>query len=258
MRIVVIGDPHAHPQYDNERFRWLGRYVCEVRPDVVVCMGDLGDFPSLCKHSKAKEKEGKRLREDRLALQDAIETFHGELDAYNAKRRAAKKGAYRPRLVITLGNHDARPVEYATENPEFEGYMDACMAPLHDHGWEVLDFKDPVEVGGFLFCHYFPSGTMGRPVGGANIAQSLLSKGYQSCVVGHDHRFRMASATRFDGTRLHAISAGCYVHDKYREGWCRQTEPMWDRGILRMDGVQNGDFAGYAWLTMAELKRRYG
>ena len=52
MNVLVIGDPHATPSYDNDRFRVLGNYILATRPDVVVCMGDMGDFASLSSHSK--------------------------------------------------------------------------------------------------------------------------------------------------------------------------------------------------------------
>ena len=45
---LLIGDGHAKPGVPNDRFDWLGRMVLELRPDVVINMGDGHDMPSLC------------------------------------------------------------------------------------------------------------------------------------------------------------------------------------------------------------------
>ena len=41
MKILVIPDGHAHPDYDNDRFDYLGRFILDQRPDTIVCIGDL-------------------------------------------------------------------------------------------------------------------------------------------------------------------------------------------------------------------------
>ena len=50
--LLVIGDPHAHPDYDNKRFTDLGRFIVKSRPDIVVCIGDMADMPSLSMYDK--------------------------------------------------------------------------------------------------------------------------------------------------------------------------------------------------------------
>ena len=54
-RHLIIGDSHAHPDFNNERFTWLGKLIHDSRPDVVVNIGDMADMASLCAHSKAIE-----------------------------------------------------------------------------------------------------------------------------------------------------------------------------------------------------------
>ena len=43
MNLLIIGDPHAHPDYDNSRFEKLGQFIARAKPDAVICMGDFAD-----------------------------------------------------------------------------------------------------------------------------------------------------------------------------------------------------------------------
>ena len=43
MKLLIIPDPHANPDYNNERFRAAGRLLMEEQPECVVCLGDLAD-----------------------------------------------------------------------------------------------------------------------------------------------------------------------------------------------------------------------
>jgi hypothetical protein len=63
--LLVIGDPHAHPDYDNDRFTDLGRFIVKARPDMVVCIGDMADMPSLSSYDRGtKGFEGRRYKKD--------------------------------------------------------------------------------------------------------------------------------------------------------------------------------------------------
>ena len=62
---LVIPDSHAHPDFNNDRFDWLGHLINDVKPDVVVDIGDMFDMPSLCSYDKGtKGFEGRRYRAD--------------------------------------------------------------------------------------------------------------------------------------------------------------------------------------------------
>ena len=45
-KLLIIPDAHAEPNYDNDRFTWLGNLIFEEKPDVVVCLGDWFDMAS--------------------------------------------------------------------------------------------------------------------------------------------------------------------------------------------------------------------
>jgi hypothetical protein len=258
MRGLVVGDPHAHPGYDNERFTALGNAITVWRPDWIHLTGDVGDFASLCAHSKQKDKENKRFKADLAAMVDALDRIDAPIAGYNLRRRAARRATYKPRKTVTLGNHDVRGFSMESEDPKLEGLFSGVVEAFTSRGYEVTNFKETVVIGGFACSHFMPSGQMGRPIGGKNIAQALLTECHQSVIVGHDHRFRTATSIRPDGTRIHAFDAGCYVHPGYVEDWCRNTRRGWDEGVLLLDGVANGEYSSYRWVTAAEILRKFG
>ena len=50
----IVPDIHAHPNHHNDRADWLGKFILDRKPDVVVNMGDTFDMPSLSSFDKGK------------------------------------------------------------------------------------------------------------------------------------------------------------------------------------------------------------
>lgn len=256
-RMMVMGDPHSHPDYDNDRFEVAGEFALQQQVDSVVCMGDWFDYASLCKHSTRKSREGSRVVAETQHGQDALRRF---MAPFTAHARARKRGLDRvaPACHLILGNHDVRPDLIASDDPSLEGAVATDRYDAHiNHGWTLHPFKEVVTLRSIAFCHYMASGVMGRPVGGAQaalLAKNLLIKGHQSTIVGHDHRYGHAKVERWDGTKLHGWSAGCFTHPRYREAWCAQTEPMWDRGLLLLDlHPESDEVLSHAWVSARSL-----
>lgn len=244
MRILIIGDPHAHPHYDNRRFRELGAFARVVGADLVHCVGDWTDFPSLNEHKSKAEQRPDLYEDDVEAGNHALAMFADGL------------GGYACRKTITLGNHDVYPARWASQNPRFTGRISPEDVRFDEHGWEVYPFDVGSMVGGLLCSHYFPSSpSSNRPQGGIHVAHQLLQKQKMNCVVGHNHRFDMKIATAGDGRKLHAFSAGCMNHPDYDEGWCRSTRKYWDRGVLVLDMNQERVEA-WAWYDYDAMRRK--
>jgi hypothetical protein len=97
---LIIPDCHAHPDYHNKRFTWLGKLVADLQPHTVIMLGDWADMPSLCSYDKGtKGYEGARYVRDINAAIDAQEKFFHEI------RKRKKK---LPRFVMLEGNHEHR------------------------------------------------------------------------------------------------------------------------------------------------------
>ena len=258
--ILVIPDGHAHPDYSNERFDWLGEYIMERKPDVIVNIGDLADMPSLSSFDRGtKGFEGRRYLKDIAAVVDAQERLFAPMDRYNANKRAWREKQYKPRLILTLGNHEYR-IERATNGQaELDGVIGLHDLRYEEFGWEVIPFQQPVVIDGISFCHYHTSGVMNRPIGGENIGASLIKKGYQSAVQGHSHVYDHSERTRHDGDKVFGMSVGCYTHPKMIEGWNRGCHQMWWRGVVEINETDgNGYYDELRQVTMRKLRRMYG
>jgi hypothetical protein len=255
-KLLIVPDSHAHPGYDNERFHWLGKFILQEKPDVIVNLGDMADMPSLSSYDKGKGSgENRRHIDDVAATEEALEI----LDEYEVKARAqdkkAKRKPYAPRKIITLGNHEYRCNRYANDNPELIGTIGTDMLPYASFGYEVKEYHEPVLVGGIAFSHDFPSGISGRPIGGENIGTTLIQKNFMSSVCGHNHLYHHSERTRVDGRKMFGLSAGCYVHPDMIEGWNRATYHLWWRGVVMLENVSEGYYDRINAITMRDLSR---
>jgi hypothetical protein len=259
MNILVIGDAHARPGVSNDRFSHLGKIIVDLQPDVVVDMGDWADMESLCSYDgstltggsvKKTSFEGRRYKADIEVAVEARDRVHQALQAAGRKR---------PRRIALGGNHDDdRFQRVKSLVPELEGIIDVKDLQIESYGWERIPFGQSVDLGGFEFKHYFTSGVMGRPTSGEYPAAQLLKSQFRSCVAGHDHIFNEAHRTANGGRRIQAFKAGCFLDPEQTESYAREANDMWSKGLLFMQGVQDGVCTdGFLWLSAKAIKREY-
>ena len=229
MNFLIIPDYHALPDVDNDRAIALGEYIAHRQPDVLVCLGDWWDYPSLCKWSKKSELEGSRFVRDGDAGKEAMELM---MEPIRARKRKL------PRMEFLEGNHETRPHDFCKDRPEFTGMLEGPRAFVESHGWTWNSFGDVVKDGlnGWHFTHYFPSGIMGKAVGGLHVGNSLINTQKVSCVQGHNHIFDAKVVNNGDGAPIHGITAGCFIHPTNVEGWNRTVRHMYHRGVLELPG----------------------
>jgi hypothetical protein len=212
--------------------------MVDKKPDVIVHAGDFADMPSLSSYDKGKKSfEGRRYRADIKAAHDAMEALLGPLREYNEMRLRNKKGPYRPRMVLTLGNHEDRINRAISNEPILDGTISTDDLKYAEYGWEVYPFLQVVVIGGVAFSHYFQTGVMGRP---ASSAQAQLNKKMMSCVAGHQQGRQIASTYRADGKRITSIIAGsAYEHAEEYLG--PQGNKHW-HGLVMLHNVDDGQF----------------
>lgn len=251
-RILVLPDVQAKPGIDFSFLRRIGLYMVEKKPDVVVCIGDFADMPSLSSYDKGKKSfEGRRYKRDIEAAQFAMQAFLGPLNEYNAMRRRNRKGEYKPRMVLTLGNHEARITRACDDDPKLDGVLSLKDLAYEEYGWEVYPFLERVIIDGVAFSHYFVSGVKGNP---ASSAAAQLRKANMSCVAGHQQGKQIAYATRADGKTITSIIAGsCYEHD---EAYLGAQGNRHYRGFLMLHEVQDGAF-DEMWVSLDYINRRF-
>jgi hypothetical protein len=256
MKHFVIPDPHAHPDHDNKRFTTLGKAVIDIKPDVIICIGDWFDMPSLCSYDRGTRGfEGRRYKKDIAAGIDALEKFVKPIRDYNAQQRHNRKAQYKPRMVFLHGNHEYRIVKATQTDPVLDGTIGLADLQIEKYFDEVYDFLEIVSIDGIAYSHYFTSGVMGRAIGGEHAGYSLLTKKFQSCTMGHTHTFDHSTRTRADGTRLHGLVCG--VYQDYVSEWAGPANELWWSGVVIKNNVKNGDY-DIETISIETLTQRYG
>lgn len=253
MKHLVIPDTQIRSQDDLEYLEHIGKYIVHKQPDVVVQIGDFADMPSLSSYDVGKKAyEGRRYALDIEAAHNGMAALLAPLTDYNQKQRKNGKKLYKPRLVLTLGNHEDRITRAINSDPKLDGFMDLSDLGYEGFGWEVHDFLKVVIIDGVAYSHYFVTGTAGRP---ASTAVAQLNKKHMSCIAGHQQGRQSASAYRADGKRITSIIAGsCYEHDEDYMG--PQGNVHW-RGIIMLHDVADGEF-NEMYVNLDFLRGKYG
>jgi hypothetical protein len=243
LKIAPIPDVQAMPGDPMEHLTWCGKYLADKQPDVIMCVGDFGDFPSLSHFDRGTlQFEGRRYKKDLDAFHRAMELLMNPI----------QRGNWKPRLEFTMGNHEDHIRRAVNEDPKLEGLMSTDDLRLADYGWRVHEFLQPVSIGGVAFCHYFPSGVMGRPI---TTAQALLTKLHMSAFAGHQQGRQIAYGKRADGADMTAIISGSFYQHSY-EYLSPFTNRHW-RGFYMLHEVRDGQFDEMA-VSIDFLRRRYG
>lgn len=250
---LIIPDCQIRPGDNLAFLHRIGEYIVEKKPDVIVCIGDFADMPSLSSYDVGKKSfEGRRYKNDVEAVHEAMSILLEPMQDYNHRRVVNKKAVYKPRMILTLGNHEHRIERAVNADPKLEGVLETGDLAYHEFGWEVYPFLDVVVVDGVAYSHYFTSGVLGRP---ATSAAAQLAKKHMSCVAGHQQGLQISMAQRADGRRLTSIIAGsCYEHDEDYLG--PQGNQHW-RGILVLHEVNDGQF-DHMPVSLDYLKKKYG
>lgn len=252
MKHAVIPDVQLRPGDDTTFLRCIGKYLVAKKPDVVVCLGDFADMPSLSSYDVGKKSfEGRRYKSDVEAARQGMEVLLSPIAEYNRVQRRTKHSQYLPRLVLTHGNHEDRITRAVNGDAKLDGTIGLDDLGYEKFGWETYPFLTPVIIDDIAYCHYFVTGIAGRPAASAALQ---LSKKHMSCIAGHQQGFQMATASRADGARLTSIIAGsCYEHDEDYLG--PQGNKHW-RGMLLLHSVHKGEF-DLVQIPLRYLKERY-
>ena len=231
-----------------------GKLIKAVRADVVVNLGDWSDANCLSSYARPREKETKRIR--------------AEIDRVGqmAERIQHGWGRFKPRLVVTAGNHDggaddvgSRMYRYVEKYPELDGELRNYLDPAQDLGWEVYPFLQPVDVYGVRYCHLFSfssvsgrSSSHGKKFGSSSAEKQILAVG-MSCTAGH-----RPGLSYSDGQSRGVVAQGLIAGSFYSHSEDYQTvqgNPYW-RGLIikRMDGhgVYSPEF-----VSMKRLMKEY-
>jgi hypothetical protein len=248
---LVIPDPHAHPKFSNERADLLAQLIIDLKPDVVVNMGDQWDLDSLSSYDKGKRSfVGRSYRAD---IESGVE-FSDRMWGPVKKRKKRL-----PERYFLVGNHEQRIDRVLDLSPELEGTVGYDNLMLDDYYDHVIGYDGGtpgvVKIDGVNYAHYGISGVMGRPIGGIHPGYSLITKQLESFTCGHIHTFDHCVRTNVDGKKINGLCAG--VFQDYDSPWAGKINNEWSRGLVIKHEVHDGQY-DLEWVSMRRLKKIYG
>ena len=240
-RHLVIPDSHSMPSHNNDRFEWLGKFIFDLKPDVVIDIGDSADMESLCFWDK-----GKRGYDTRSYLDD-IECYQDAMEKlWHPFKRNKKK---MPHRIKTRGNHEDRINKAVSSAGVMTGTF--CIDDLEEKRWndEVSEFLYAITVDGIKY-HACPSPIMGKPLASVNLARTIIKQEHCSYTVGHVH-----SRDFHEERGVQASVVGCYF-DNHHDFAGPSNDNYW-RGILVKEEVCNGKYEPH-WYSLDRLRKEYG
>lgn len=248
---LIIPDQHAHPELDNDRATWLGYLIADIKPDIVINMGDAADMESLSSFDKGKRS---------FITRDYRKDINAHLDfqerMWEPVKRQKKKLPWR---VFLEGNHERR-IQLASDSlsltPGAVTFEDLEIDNFYD---QIVRYRGETPgiyaANGVLYSHYFVAGTSGRAISSENIASYTLSKMFCSTTQAHSHLFDFCIRTDGHGNKLMGTCAGCFI-DKPLE-WAGEINKLWDSGVVLKRNVHNGCY-DLEWISIDSLKKEYG
>lgn len=252
-RYLIVPDAQIRAGSDMTHVDWAARAIVDYKPDVIVVMGDWWDLPSLSTHDSpgSKEAEGRRVKPDIDAGNEAFERLIAPMAAEIARLKRNKEKQWQPERHFLMGNHENRLSRAIFRDPKWEGLL--SLDTLKTPGFQRHDFLQIANLDGIKFCHYFPNPFSGKPIGGTIV--NRLGHIGSSFVQGHQQGFMYASKQYPDHVK-HGIVCGRFylTHETYRPEDVQRSE--WN-GILVLNQVDNGDF-DLMPLRMSYLARKYG
>lgn len=164
--VLIVPDVHA-PYHDEHAWQLMLDVARDLRPETIICMGDLADFYSVSSHSKDPKRAVK--------LKDEIEVvkrLRSELDELGARTK-----------IFCEGNHEDRLARYLRDKaPELYGIVDVpSVLGLEENGWEFIPYRDHRRRGKVHYTH--DTGSAGRYA-----TFKSLDMYQHSVITAHTHR----------------------------------------------------------------------
>ena len=214
---LIISDTHA--PYENKRAVAAAcEYALEYKPDVIVHIGDVGDYKSISHWMK-----NKRLELAGLTIQDDLDAACNLLKNIGSTAPDAEK-------IVLLGNHDNWVYDYVNEHPELEGTLSVSRS-YNSVGWKVIPWNELYRVGKLYLTHGLYTNKYH--------AHSTVHALSVSCCYGHSHDFQVYTESFLDGEKM-AMSLGCMCD--MNPGYLHNRPKRWLNGFGTVDTMPTGDF----------------
>jgi len=253
---LPIGDCHISEEDDLERFKYLGQFIIDKKPDIILFLGDfltLNVFSGWDKDKRLK-MEGRRYQKEINKGNEALDIIFYPLNELQDRQRKNKEKIYRPELVYIFGNHEERSIRYLDIDPTFEGFISVEKdLKLKERGFKVIPYREFYEVNGVYFTHIPFNKT--KECSGVNITRKISQVMFGSVVCSHVHSMELENFKRHGQNDLQQIlTSGCffekdepYIHGRITEYW---------KGLILLDIFKYGRF-DLQTFSLERLKELY-
>lgn len=249
---IVYGDVHAHPAFNNDRAHLISKLIQDIRPEVVVNIGDGPDLSSLSSYDKGlKHFYGRNYKEDVNAFLDFEEK------TWEPIKKLKKK---LPRRVYCIGNHDHRIERAIAKSPELQGAISMNDLDLNKYYDDVVPYEGHgtpglIEIDGIGYAHYVIAGVSGKPLAAQHQGFQLVQKRHKSTTVGHQHVFSYDTQAVGKDSFIHGLCLPCLTD--YPVDWAGLVVDLWNRGVVIKHNVENGMY-DLEYVSLDRLKKEYG
>lgn len=231
-RHLFIPDTQVQPGVRTSHIAALGNYIADWQPSTIIIAGDWYDMKSLCIYDRdLAEVTQRRYAGDIKAGNDALDLL---------MKPWPKK--YKPRLIFTEGNHEARAQRLVEMQPNLQGAVAMPGDYPLSRGWEYIPYLRPVVVDGVAYCHLFVKGANGRVVNtkyGAPNARTQVLREMRSSTAGHKPGLDVHIQPIGKGAMRGVIAGSFYQHEE--EYMTPQGDEYW-RGVLMKHEVHKGNY----------------
>lgn len=223
----------------------VAHHICQIRPSMLIHLGDHWDMPSLSRYDKGKKSHRVRTYHSDIvagnkSMAEFWEIIHSKWVTFHDQCKS----------VMLRGNHEQRIETAKQYGPdELVSLMD-LYPPCYDHWDKVIPFLKVFEWEGIEFCHYFQNTSSANPVG---TARQLLLKGHKSRIAGHKQVFDYEELPQGSDSMIQAMIVGsCYYHE---EAYKHHTNNHF-RGTVVLKNIKDGTF-DFSRYSLDALTERY-
>ena len=170
--IHIIPDAHI-PFHDATAWKVMCKVLQKRKPDILVILGDFGDFYSVSSHQKDPKHRN-------LLLLDEVHAVNAKLDELDALVGPACK------KYFIQGNHEWRLDRYIAERaPDLYGMLTTQqLFGLKERGWSYTPYHHHIKIGKLYVTH--DTGKAG--INAHRQAERAFS---DNAIIGHTHRMAL-------------------------------------------------------------------
>jgi len=218
--------------------------IVTERPDTIIGIGDWGCFDSLSSYDARGSRNDinqNSLVEECMSVRESLKILFAPLKKLE-KEQARRAYPYRPRKIITAGNHEERKERLDNLYPHWAPAIDIwelCgyrnVAVVGQTPFLVYPYKHVVEVDGINYVH-IPYSKGGRPFGGVNVARTVALSSERHTIFGHTHNssinnvpvFTNENAVRF------AFNIASFLPHQQQEPYCQGDVNGWQYMVAKV------------------------